>query len=358
MADSIPASEIAALIAGVKQIFATSFIGFSLATTIYGISILQVYLYYRNYPADRFSLKFMVALLFLLDTLCTIFVAHSLYTFYVLNFDQNPLIDLIIPWSFSVCKHARKDGRCTDFNWTDGEAARDAHHLYCVNFLCACHMERFSAHCNQRFNADQFSVTVNKFVAGFIIFLAVTCLALGLVTTVELFTIFNVIGTRKFSIISGLVQGLAALNDVIISIAMIYYLHHNRSGLPSTTLFVDKLILYAVSRGTLTAVCQILFLVTNVALPGSTFWQPWHQMVGKFLNVRGSFTKSEVQLGTTPEFKKTRDGTPGDVELSMDSSNQPKPITFTPIKATDSSALTSSAFTSSALTGGGGGGEK
>ncbi|KAF8211359.1 hypothetical protein K438DRAFT_37893 [Mycena galopus ATCC 62051] len=342
MADStpIPAAEIAALIAGVKQIFATSFIGFSLATTIYGISILQVYLYYRNYHADRASLKSMVALLFLLDTLSTIFVAHSLYTFYVLNFEKSPAVDLIIPWSFSTEKLL----------------------VTLITFIAQC----FYAHAIWK-------VTVNKFVAGSIIFLAVTCLALGIVTTVEIFTIFNVIGTRKFSILSGLVQGLAALNDVIITISMIFYLNHNRSGLPSTTMFVDKLILYAVSRGVLTAVCQILFLVTNVALPGSTYWQPWHQMVGKrihcfnfsyncvrltasltvyvnsvyaTLNVRSTFTKSEVQLGTTPEYKFNSDAPrmPGEsVQLSMDSSNHPKPITFAPTKATtDSSALTSS----------------
>jgi len=292
-----------------------------LATTIYGISILQVYLYYRNYHADRASLKSMVALLFLLDTLSTIFVAHSLYTFYVLNFEKSPAVELIIPWSFSTEKLL----------------------VTLITFIAQC----FYAHAIWK-------VTVNKFVAGSIIFLAVTCLALGIVTTVEIFTIFNVIGTRKFSILSGLVQGLAALNDVIITISMIFYLNHNRSGLPSTTMFVDKLILYAVSRGVLTAVCQILFLVTNVALPGSTYWQPWHQMVGKLyvnsvyatLNVRSTFTKSEVQLGTTPEYKFNPDAPrmPGEsVQLSMDSSNHPKPITFAPTKATtDSSALTSS----------------
>jgi hypothetical protein len=49
-------------------------------------------------PALHRSLTPQVALLFLLDTLCTIFVGHSLYTYFVLNFMKPPSIHLIIPW--------------------------------------------------------------------------------------------------------------------------------------------------------------------------------------------------------------------------------------------------------------------
>jgi len=94
--------ELDALVALVKQEFANSFIGFSVATAIYGISVLQVYLYYRNYAADRVMFKCVVALLFVLDTLTTIFVAHALYTYIVLHLGKSLLVDLAIPWSFSV----------------------------------------------------------------------------------------------------------------------------------------------------------------------------------------------------------------------------------------------------------------
>ncbi|KAJ7507532.1 hypothetical protein B0H11DRAFT_2218373 [Mycena galericulata] len=332
----IPAAELAALIAGVKQLFATSFIGFSVATTLYGISVLQIYLYYRNYPGDRASLKFMVALLFLLDTLCTIFVAHSLYTFYVLNFGKNPLEDLVIPWSFSTEKLL----------------------VTLITFVA----QLFYAH-------TIWKVTVSKIIVGLIIFLAVTCLALGIVTTVELDWNSKILGSINISrhfnwffymtrpqIISGLVQGLAALNDVIITVSMCYYLYHNRGGLPSTNRFVDTLILYAVSRGVLTAVCQILFLATNVALPGATYWQPFHQAVGKLyvnsvyatLNVRSTFSeKSEVQLGTVPVFKMTNEREPTSGEISVESSGFPKPITFAHTRVTDTTGTDSSALDTS-----------
>ncbi|KAJ6629218.1 hypothetical protein B0H10DRAFT_1988587, partial [Mycena sp. CBHHK59/15] len=233
-------------------------VGFSVATSIYGISVLQVYLYYRNYPTDRVTWKFTVALLFVLDTLTTIFAGHALYSFYVLNFGKDPSINLAVPWSFSTEKLL----------------------VTLTTFVAQC------------FYANAvWKVTVNKIITASVAFLALASLSLGIVTTVELFTIQRVIGTRNFSIISGLVQGLAALNDVIIAVSMCYHLYHNRSGLPS--------------------IVQILFLVTNVAIPGSSYWQPFHQAVGKLyvnsvlatLNVRKTFQqKSEVQLGTGPAY--------------------------------------------------------
>ncbi|KAJ6539125.1 hypothetical protein B0H19DRAFT_343066 [Mycena capillaripes] len=275
---SISPKPDAFIVALVKQEFATSFIGFSVATAFYGISVLQVYLYYRNYAADRAMWKCLVALLLLLDTLATIFVAHSLYTFFVLNFGKDPSENLLIPWSFSSEKLL----------------------VTLITFVAQC------------FYANAiWKVTVSKTITSAITFLAFVCLALGLVTTVDIFTIGGVIGTERFSIISGFVQGLAALNDLLITAAMCYYLAHNRSGLPSTNQFVDTVILYTVSRGVLTATTQILFLITNVALPGNTYYLPFHQTVGKFyvnsvlatLNVRRTFhKKTEVEYDTGPTF--------------------------------------------------------
>jgi len=114
-----------------------------------------------------------------------------------------------------------------------------------------------------------------------------------------------------FKILSGLVQGFASLDDVLITAALCYFLHTRRvgGGLTSqnrTDVIIDSLMLYAVSRGILTAVTQILFLVLNVALPHDTFWQPFHQAVGKLyvnsvlatLNIRSTFNEpTEVKLG-------------------------------------------------------------
>ncbi|KAF7355116.1 hypothetical protein MSAN_01427200 [Mycena sanguinolenta] len=266
----------------VKQGFATAFIGFSLSTALYGVTILQVYLYYRNFPADRILWKCVVALLLTLDSLASAFAAHALYTDFVLNFGKSPVTDVVIPWSLSTEKLL----------------------VTLITFVA------------QAFYANAiWKVTVSKTITFSIAFLAVVCLALGIVTTVDIFTrtglVGGAVGTPRFSIISGFVQGLAALDDLLITVVMCFHISHNSSGLPSTNKFVDTVILYTVSRGILTAMTQILFLITNVAFPGNTYYMPFHMCVGKLyvngvlctLNIRQSFRqKTEPQFDTGPAF--------------------------------------------------------
>jgi len=283
----------------VRQLYATSLIGFAVATTIYGISVLQVYLYYRHYPKDRLLLKLTVALLFTVDTCGTIFVGHSLYTYHVLNY-YNPIESLLIPWSFALEK-----------------------------FLVT-----FTTFIAQSFYAHTiYKATGHRITVAFIMLLALLALALGSWTTEQIFDEpLSVVSTHKFKVISAMVQSFAALDDVVITVSLCYYLRRRRGDLPSTHNLVDILIVYAVSRGVLTAIAQILFLVTNVCFPGKTYWQPFHQVVGKLyvnsvlatLNVRSTFAlKSEVQLNT---LKLTAPG--GTVLESRAEDGRLRPITF------------------------------
>ncbi|KAJ6539117.1 hypothetical protein B0H19DRAFT_1269470 [Mycena capillaripes] len=254
----------------VRQLYGTSLIGFALATTIYGISVLQVYLYYRCYPNDRFMLKFTVALLFLLDTLGSI---HAIYAYHVFNFFK-PLQSLQVDWSFAA-----------------------------ENFLVTA--TTFVA---QTFYAHTiWKATSSRLTTGIIMLMALTSLALGTVTTQELFNgSLAVVSTRRFAILSGLVQGFASLNDVSIA-CLCYYPRRNRGDLPTGREIVDTLM-------------HCTNFVLGVGLPGQTYWQPFHQIVGKLyvnsvlatLNVRSTFTqKSEIQLGTRPSFRLTSAGSTG-----------------------------------------------
>ncbi|KAJ6627461.1 hypothetical protein B0H10DRAFT_1994682 [Mycena sp. CBHHK59/15] len=325
MAEStFQAAQLAALTEAFKELFATTFIGFCVATTLYGISVLQVYLYFRNYSNDRWALKTMVATLWTFDTLTTIFVAHSLFLF-VLGF-VNRKIDLNIPWSFTSEKLL----------------------VTLITFIAQC----FYAH-------TIWKVSTNKIATTFISVLAVGSFGqvalnfphtpadflipgLGIVTTVHLFqnTTLNSISTPKFLIISGLVQGLAALNDIVITGTLSYYLHTRRSKLPSSEKLIDTLIVYAVSRGVLTAIVQILFLVLNVALTHRTLWLPFHMAVGKLyvnsvlatLNVRQNLSQqSEIQLGAGVSLI-------GGQDAEMDERHiRTKPITFVVVRGPESS---------------------
>jgi len=146
--------------------------------------------------------------------------------------------------------------------------------------------------------------------------LAAATFVLGIVNTVHLYQnpLATSISARSFQILAGLVQGTSAFNDVLITLCLCTWLYRQKSGADGwvagqafgTDKILDTLILYAVSRGVLTAVTQILFLTLNLAFPHATYWSPFHQAVGKLyvnsvfatLNVRSTFANVENKMTT------------------------------------------------------------
>ncbi|KAF7349992.1 hypothetical protein MVEN_01300500 [Mycena venus] len=119
--------------------------------------------------------------------------------------------------------------------------------------------------------------------------------------------------------ITGSVQGLAACCDTAIAVALIFYLRSKRErGVISTKKIVDTLILYALGRGILTSITQIIFLVLNVGFTVQTWWQPFHQLVGKLyvnsifasLNARKALWENgTTEISTTINYVTTSDST-------------------------------------------------
>ncbi|KAF9000781.1 hypothetical protein BDZ89DRAFT_1147170 [Hymenopellis radicata] len=303
MAATPTPEQVAALFHALRQLFGTCLIGFTLGTTLYGVSVLQTFIYFRLYTKDHWFLKSTVnvslvfvlhsgllslleiASLWTLDTLTTIFVAHSLYVYFVLNFGEDPTVNLVIPWSFVAEKFL----------------------VTVITFIA------------QLFYARTiWKVSAHKIVVFCIVALAIASFGLGIVTTVHLFQdrLVTSIAAREFSLRSAdhkwPCPRICCLNDIIITVALCYFLHiHRSAAIASTGQLIDSLILYAVSRGVLTAITQIMFLVLNVGLPHDTYWQPFHQVVGKLyvnsvlatLNVRKRLNATE-DSGTVglPEF--------------------------------------------------------
>jgi hypothetical protein len=271
-AAAVAAAKLAVLIAVAQEIFAATLIGFTVSTILYGISVLQVYLYVRRYK-DRWTLRSMVAALWSLDTAATVLQALALSEFAWNFIEGTP--DISIPMTFSAEKGV----------------------VTIITFISQC----FYAHTIWQISQK------NRVVTAIIVFLTLSSFGIGIYTTYHLFTdtALESISSRNIKITTGLVQGLAALDDIAITFCMSYYLHIRRTGLPSAEKLLDTLILYAVSRGTLTAIAQTMFLILNIAVPKHVYWLPFHMIVGKLyvnsvfmtLNVRQSLTQTEVQLG-------------------------------------------------------------
>lgn len=135
-----------------------------------------------------------------------------------------------------------------------------------------------------------------------IVFTALASFALGLGITYDITSnpsIFTLLG-RSFKIRHILVQAFAAIADIAITGAICWYLHGHESDFRQTQQLIHTLIIYATSRGVLTAICQILDFFLYTALPFEFIWLNFHQLSAKLyvnsvlmtLNVRKSLKLS------------------------------------------------------------------
>ncbi|KAJ8507824.1 hypothetical protein ONZ45_g9836 [Pleurotus djamor] len=317
----IPPEVIVALTAAVKEVFLTVLIGYVLATALYGITVTQTFLYFRNYAKDHIGIKLIVVLLWALDTSATALVSYSLYSYLVKDFGKPVFAIDVIPRSF-----AAENGVMTG-----------------IIFI------------TQSFFAYQiWIVSRNKSLTGVIVVLSIAAFGKSpqifcyralrhssrLLTTLNSSTFIPSVDTNTIyennnlqaldrktdNIIRGTIKGLAALADILMAGGLIFYFRTKRTGVPQTEHILDKLVMYAASRGSLAAFAQIIYFIVFTAFPQHVYWQPVHQIISKLyvnsvlasLNAR-SILRSDREraftstLGTTmpmhPRTTSNGDGT-------------------------------------------------
>ncbi|KAI0084629.1 hypothetical protein BDY19DRAFT_997543 [Irpex rosettiformis] len=72
-----------------------------LVSMLFGMTTLQIYVYFSRNPRDSLWMKGVMIVLWILDALHLILTSHTLYHYAVLNY-MNPLSLTICPWSFAV----------------------------------------------------------------------------------------------------------------------------------------------------------------------------------------------------------------------------------------------------------------
>jgi len=82
----------------VKNTLGMLVIGNIIVAICYGITVIQAYTFYRRRHNDPHSLKYLVLVLWILDTLHIAFISHAVYT-YAINGVANPLVLLSPTWS-------------------------------------------------------------------------------------------------------------------------------------------------------------------------------------------------------------------------------------------------------------------
>ncbi|KIO09785.1 hypothetical protein M404DRAFT_290357 [Pisolithus tinctorius Marx 270] len=84
---------------GIPDGFGSALIGGLISAMLYGITTLQTYVYYMHYAEDAPTTKFLVAAIWILDTIHISFICHMLYYYLITNYGVPTSLERIV-WSF------------------------------------------------------------------------------------------------------------------------------------------------------------------------------------------------------------------------------------------------------------------
>ncbi|KAM5535802.1 hypothetical protein V8D89_010525 [Ganoderma adspersum] len=246
---SSPLTATPAARAALKEALACVVLGTIIATAVYGITILQAYIYFRHNSASSRTRSF-VALLFALDTTTMILTLYGFYDDFVIHFDD-----------------------VSSFLKIPGTLAAENLLTVLIGMLTQC----FFAH--RIWGLSKGNVLL---VSGIVI-LSLCSLAPGLVITAHLWTntyIFS-LGSLEIRILAGFANGLSVICDLVIAASLYVYLNSKRTGFRRTDSIIDRLMMYAVNRGLLTATCQACHMILTITLPGRLIYFPFSILDGK-----------------------------------------------------------------------------
>ncbi|PIL22856.1 hypothetical protein GSI_15551 [Ganoderma sinense ZZ0214-1] len=195
--------------------FGAALVGLVVSACLFGITLMQTFSYFRNYPKDKAYIKWLVILLTVLDTLHLILCTRTIYWYLVSNFGNTDNLDRT-SWSMALQ---------TDCNGLIGIIVE-------VFFARRVWMSGYTPdYLLPSILIPRFAVSKNWLITAIIVVLACLHFGLGVVFTAESFILgrFSKFGVLTWETCLGL--GSAAVADVMIAASMCYYLYKKRTGL-------------------------------------------------------------------------------------------------------------------------------
>ncbi|KZV95687.1 hypothetical protein EXIGLDRAFT_734904 [Exidia glandulosa HHB12029] len=230
-------------------------IGSTLSSVLLGISTLQAWNYFLNFPNDPIIIKSMVAVVYFTDVLQSAFFAHTVYWFTIIGTE-------------------------------DGLASNDIHVLTTMPWTLEASVALF-AFVNftvQTYFCHQVNyISRNIYIALGCFFLALVRLGLtlsilGPMSSNNTLLVVDT-PTFKWEIISELAVGTAA--DVLIAMCMCIGLRGKRTGFSHSDRLVDRLVSFALATGVMTSVVSIVQVATYATMPTSFVWVACFSLTSK-----------------------------------------------------------------------------
>jgi len=220
----------------IHQTLGAVFIGFAVACGVYGVLITQIFSYFRNYPGDRWLFKYLVALIWLLETADQCFIGHLVYYYGISNYTKPAtLATATMTWSFILQQ---------TFGAVVGAI---------VKGYFGFRVWRFSNR--------------NIWITGLVLLGTLGQLGLALAFTMRAFQLPSVFAVHQLLTLGTISLGVGVFTDVVTAAALCYYLQKLRTGLRTSDSLVNSLSAYAINTGALTSAVSITVLLLYRLLP-------------------------------------------------------------------------------------------
>ncbi|KZT73876.1 hypothetical protein DAEQUDRAFT_761828 [Daedalea quercina L-15889] len=222
--------------------FGAAFIGFGCSCVLLGTLCSQMYHYFRRYPQDRTFYKCLVAVLWLLEVVDSVFIAYAVY--FYLKLGQSSRFD-----------HARP---MVTLGATAGAI---------VKACFAMRVWRFSNN--------------NIVITTVILLLTFGQLAMACVYTVQSFKIDNLTKLADLKVIGTISLGMGVATDVVTALALCYFLRNLRTGYSKDDSLVNRLTLYALNTGVVTSAISLTTVVLYDIMPENFIFMGFYFVLSK-----------------------------------------------------------------------------
>ncbi|KAJ7507868.1 hypothetical protein B0H11DRAFT_147767 [Mycena galericulata] len=229
-----------------NKTFGALLIGVIAAVLLYGVTCVQAFYYFNNYQ-DGLWAKTLVAVLWVLETVHSIFGCHAIYFFVITNYG-NPASLAKATWSAILTLLV-------------SSFIMLLVHLFYAKRVW--HMSRG-----------------NIFLTALIVMFALGHSGMGFVIAVRAFELQDFAAFVKITGVVDSALSLAVVTDVLIAATLSYYLHTSRSGLARTDSLINRLLVYTINNGILTSAFDIITLFQVTAEAHNLIFLAVFQVVG------------------------------------------------------------------------------
>ncbi|KAJ8080302.1 hypothetical protein PM082_017135 [Marasmius tenuissimus] len=227
--------------------FGWLYIGMTVAMALWGVGAVQTWWYYDNYPNDPRILKGTVALTFICDTIHQILITYAIYIYVIKHFGDTEFASSV-DWSLYV--------------------------EILFNAFTAFFVQSF-------FTWRIWTLWKNVPLTAGIVLLVLSALGTSIAFVAQGMS-QNLNTFDKFKELQALSMVLtAAVTDIAICIAMCVLLNASKTGFSWSNHIINRLMLFAINSGILTAACATASLIFILALPNTLVYFCFYLTIGR-----------------------------------------------------------------------------